>query len=153
MAGRARGRSVIQGSWLVSNVPQMVVFGSSDLTLLEASDVQISRAFEVNGIPPGKPPSYPRWKFVRENAIGAAWRFLAVDAATTFIRSTPLGRLPVTRSLRDEPVYRGLPTAALINLTARWAMDLTYRLIAAGAVAVGWGGVDRLTGHQCLGPG
>lgn len=83
------------------------------------------------------PPSYPRSKFVAQNLYGAAWRILAIDLASMYIRSTPLGTVPVTRRLQDEPLPVGLLKAVLLYTMARWVMDSVYRLAAATSVGLG----------------
>lgn len=58
--------------------------------------------FRVRISVPGVPPTYPRWKFVRDMLRGALWRVLAIDLASSYIRSTPLGTLPVTQRMQGE---------------------------------------------------
>lgn len=96
------------------------------------------RRYQVKKVPKGKPAHYPRWKFVSQMLFGAAWRFIAVDIINTYMRSTPLGKLPIQRRLAEEPlpfgVFKGF---VLFCLAGRFGIDMMYRVCAAFLVGLG----------------
>lgn len=95
------------------------------------------RKFQRKIIPRAKPSSYPRRKFVAENLYGATWRFVAIDIASIYIRSTPQGTQLIKGRLQDESLPVGLFRAVLLYTMSRWGLDMVYRIAAAAAVGIG----------------
>jgi hypothetical protein len=92
--------------------------------------------FQVKNIPPGKSPDYPRSKFVVESLANPIWYFAFADLGAAYIKSTPLGKVPLTKTLHDEPFPKGWAIGAFIFLLTRWALISLYSLFAAVTVGL-----------------
>lgn len=96
----------------------------------------IGWGFQVKNIPSGKHPGYPRGKFVVESLANAMLYFALADMGAAYIKSTPLGKVPLTRTLYDEPFPKGWVIGALIFLVVEWILITLHSLVAAVTVAV-----------------
>lgn len=79
---------------------------------------------------------YPRRKFGAESLAKAARYFAFADMGAAYIKSTPLGKVPLTRSLYDEPFPKGLVTGAVNFLLVRWTLIALYSSVAVVAVGL-----------------